>query len=148
MLTIRDDHVGNYFNNKFIPLYHVGYFINGDRRKLIAEYVCHETIQINHMRTCQKLNFLLFRKQNHEITFCLQYKVRQTCIPMHTHLSLIFILCHHAMYFKFILFISYNNLVMSYILNSHYLLITTTLYVMHFEFTLSTSQLVCVYFIF
>ena len=40
MLTIRDDHVGNHFNDKFIPLCHVGYFINGYERKLTVGYIC------------------------------------------------------------------------------------------------------------
>ena len=41
MLTIRDGHVDNHFNDKFVPLCRVGYFINGDRRKLTARYICH-----------------------------------------------------------------------------------------------------------
>ena len=32
ILAIRDDHVDNYFSDKFVPLCHVDYFINGDRR--------------------------------------------------------------------------------------------------------------------
>ena len=39
MLAIRDDHVVNHFSDKFVLLCHVGYFINGDRRKLIVEYI-------------------------------------------------------------------------------------------------------------
>ena len=34
MLAIRDYHVNNYFNDKFVFLCHVGYFINGDGWKL------------------------------------------------------------------------------------------------------------------
>jgi len=30
MLAIRDDHVGHHFNDKFVSLSHVDYFINGD----------------------------------------------------------------------------------------------------------------------
>ena len=61
MLTIRDDHVDNYFTDKFVHLCHVSYFINGDGRKLrsdifvvlftlsetkfyifiLQEYICH-----------------------------------------------------------------------------------------------------------
>ena len=40
-MTIRDDHVHNYFNDKFVPLCYVGYFINGDGWKLTDEYICH-----------------------------------------------------------------------------------------------------------
>jgi len=40
MLTIRDGHVDNYFSDKFVPLCHVGYFINGDEQKLTIEYIC------------------------------------------------------------------------------------------------------------
>ena len=40
MLIIRDDHVDNHFSYKFIPLCHINYFINGDERKLTAEYIC------------------------------------------------------------------------------------------------------------
>ena len=39
MLIIRDDHVDYHFNDKFVPLYHVGYFINDDRWKLMAKYI-------------------------------------------------------------------------------------------------------------
>jgi len=42
ILTIRDCHVSNHFNDKFkfIHLYHVGYFINGDGGELTAGYIC------------------------------------------------------------------------------------------------------------
>ena len=40
MLIIRDSHVDNHFSDKFVPLCHVGYFINGDRRKLTVGYIC------------------------------------------------------------------------------------------------------------
>ena len=39
-LAIRDEHVTNNFNDKLVSLYHVGCFINGDRRKLITRYIC------------------------------------------------------------------------------------------------------------
>ena len=39
MLKIRDDHVDNHFNEKFVPLCHVDYFINGDEWKLTTEYI-------------------------------------------------------------------------------------------------------------
>jgi len=39
MLTIRDDHIDNYFSDKFVHLYHVDYFINGDRQKLMTGYI-------------------------------------------------------------------------------------------------------------
>ena len=35
MQTIRDDHV----DNKFVSLYHVGYFINGNGQTLTAGYI-------------------------------------------------------------------------------------------------------------
>ena len=41
ILTIRDGHVGNHFSDKFVPKCHVGYFINGDRQKFTARYICH-----------------------------------------------------------------------------------------------------------
>ena len=41
MLTIRDDHIDNYFSNKFAPLCHVDYFINSDGRKLTVRCICH-----------------------------------------------------------------------------------------------------------
>ena len=34
MLAIKDGHVDNHFSDKFVPLCHVAYFINDDRRKL------------------------------------------------------------------------------------------------------------------
>ena len=40
ILTSKDDHVDNHFSEKFVPLYHVGYFTNGDGLKLIAGYIC------------------------------------------------------------------------------------------------------------
>ena len=40
MLTIRDDRIDNYFGDKFILLYHVDYFINGDQQKLAVKYIC------------------------------------------------------------------------------------------------------------
>ena len=40
MLVIRYDHVDNHFNNKFVSLCHVGYFINGDGRMLKVGYIC------------------------------------------------------------------------------------------------------------
>jgi len=33
-------HVDNHFSDKFVPLCHVDYFINGDERKLTAGYIC------------------------------------------------------------------------------------------------------------
>ena len=39
ILTIRNDYVHNDFNDKLIPLYHVGYFIN--EQNLIVRYICH-----------------------------------------------------------------------------------------------------------
>jgi len=36
MLTIQ---VGNHLNDKFVSSCHVGYFINGDRRKLTAWHI-------------------------------------------------------------------------------------------------------------
>ena len=30
MLTIKDDHIDNHFNDNFVYLCHVGYFINGE----------------------------------------------------------------------------------------------------------------------
>ena len=41
MQIIRDYHVDNHFNTKFVSQCHVGYFINGDGRKLTARYICH-----------------------------------------------------------------------------------------------------------
>ena len=41
MLTIKDDHVDNHFSDKFVPMCHVSYFINSNRRKLSTEYICH-----------------------------------------------------------------------------------------------------------
>ena len=41
MLAIRDGHVDNHFNDKFVSLCHVGYFINGYLQKLTTEYICH-----------------------------------------------------------------------------------------------------------
>jgi len=41
MLTIRDDYVDNYFSDKFVLLCHIGYFTNGDRRKLTVGYIYH-----------------------------------------------------------------------------------------------------------
>ena len=40
MLTIKDDHLDKYFSNKFVPLCYVSYFINGNQRKLMTEYIC------------------------------------------------------------------------------------------------------------
>ena len=40
MLIIRDDHVDNYFSDKFVPLCQVDYFIKGNGWKLTAEYIC------------------------------------------------------------------------------------------------------------
>ena len=40
MLTIRDNHVDNHFSDKFVHLCHVGYFINGDGRKLNVKCIC------------------------------------------------------------------------------------------------------------
>ena len=40
MLIIRDDHVGNHFSDKFVPLCQIGYFINGDRQELTTGYIC------------------------------------------------------------------------------------------------------------
>ena len=37
MLTTHVDH---HFNDKFIPPYHVGHFINGDGHKLTTRYIC------------------------------------------------------------------------------------------------------------
>ena len=39
MLTIRDVHVDNHFSDKFDPLCHVGYFINGNKHKLMDKYI-------------------------------------------------------------------------------------------------------------
>ena len=39
MLTIRDDYVDNHFSDKFVPIYHVDYFINGDGWKLTVGYI-------------------------------------------------------------------------------------------------------------
>jgi len=39
MLTIRNSHVDNYVSDKFVPLYHIGYFINDMERKLMVEYI-------------------------------------------------------------------------------------------------------------
>ena len=39
MLTIRYDYVDNHFIDKFVPLYHLGYFIKSDGRKLTAKYI-------------------------------------------------------------------------------------------------------------
>jgi len=50
MLSIRDGHVDNHFNDKFVSLCHVGYFINGDRWKLTVEY--------SHFLHFQGLNFI------------------------------------------------------------------------------------------
>ena len=33
-------HIGNDFTDKFVLPYHVGYFINGDKRKLTVGYIC------------------------------------------------------------------------------------------------------------
>ena len=40
MLTIRNDHIDNHFSDKFVSLWHLDYFINGDGQKLTAEYIC------------------------------------------------------------------------------------------------------------
>ena len=40
MLTIRDDQASNHFSDKSIPLCHVDYFINEDKQKLTAGYIC------------------------------------------------------------------------------------------------------------
>ena len=40
ILTIGDDHVNNHLSDKFVPLCYVSYFINSDRRKLTARYIC------------------------------------------------------------------------------------------------------------
>ena len=40
MMTIRFGHVDNHFSDKFVHLCHIGYFINGDKRKLTTEYIC------------------------------------------------------------------------------------------------------------
>lgn len=40
MLAIKDGHVDNQFCHKFIHLFHTGYFINGDRRKLMIRKFC------------------------------------------------------------------------------------------------------------
>ena len=39
MLAIRDGHVDNHFGDKFVPLCHICYFINGDIMKLMAGYI-------------------------------------------------------------------------------------------------------------
>ena len=39
MLKIRNDQVDNHFNDKFVPLCHVGYFIKGNGRKLTTRYI-------------------------------------------------------------------------------------------------------------
>ena len=39
MLEIRDGYVSNYFNDKFVSLYNVDYFINNDGRKLSVGYI-------------------------------------------------------------------------------------------------------------
>jgi len=36
MLTIRDDHVDNHFNGKFV---HIGYFINDERHTLVVRCI-------------------------------------------------------------------------------------------------------------
>ena len=41
MLTIKDDHADNHFSDKFVPLCHIGNFINSDERKLMAKYIYH-----------------------------------------------------------------------------------------------------------
>ena len=42
MLIIRDDQIDHHhFSDKFISLYHINYFINDDKRKLTAEYICY-----------------------------------------------------------------------------------------------------------
>ena len=33
MLVTRDDHVNNYFTDKFVPMCYVSYFINGNEQK-------------------------------------------------------------------------------------------------------------------
>ena len=41
-MTIRDDHIDNHFDDKFVPLCHVDYFINfikDDRQKLTVGYI-------------------------------------------------------------------------------------------------------------
>ena len=40
-MAIKDDHIENHFSDKFVPLCYVGYFINGDGRKLKSGYICH-----------------------------------------------------------------------------------------------------------
>ena len=40
MLIIRDNQVDNHFSDKFVPLGHINYFINGDGRKLTNGYIC------------------------------------------------------------------------------------------------------------
>ena len=52
MLATRDDHVDNYFSDKFVPQCHINYFISGDRWKLTARYICHT------FYTFQRLNFV------------------------------------------------------------------------------------------
>lgn len=37
---IKDGHVGNHFCNIFIPLCHVGFFINCNGRKLMDRWIC------------------------------------------------------------------------------------------------------------
>jgi len=39
MLTIRNDHVDNHLNDKFIHLYRIDYFINNNKQKLIMRYI-------------------------------------------------------------------------------------------------------------
>ena len=41
MLIIRNDRINNHFSDNFVPLCHVDYFINGDRRKLTVICICH-----------------------------------------------------------------------------------------------------------
>ena len=41
MLVIIDGHVNHNFSDKFVPLCHINYFINGDERKLMVGYICH-----------------------------------------------------------------------------------------------------------
>ena len=36
----QHDYIDNHFNNKFVPLCHVGYFINSDGWKLTVRYIC------------------------------------------------------------------------------------------------------------
>ena len=40
MLAIGDYHIDNYFSDKFVPMCHVDYFINGDEQKLTIGYIC------------------------------------------------------------------------------------------------------------